>query len=105
MAVSTSGDQTTITLKSGTSATVINAHQDISGKVDKVSGKGLSTEDYTTAEKNKLSGIESGAQVNIIETIKISGNSQTVTNKTVDLDVFTKDEIADPENYLAYGIE
>ena len=33
----------------------------VSNKVDKVSGKGLSTEDYTTAEKNKLSGIEAGA--------------------------------------------
>ena len=33
-------------------------------KVDKVSGKGLSTHDYTTAEKNKLSGIASGAEVN-----------------------------------------
>lgn len=29
----------------------------LSGKVDKVSGKGLSTNDYTTAEKNKLSGL------------------------------------------------
>lgn len=27
---------------------------DISGKVDKVTGKGLSTNDYTTAEKDKL---------------------------------------------------
>ena len=27
------------------------------GKVDKVSGKGLSTNDYTTAEKNKLAGL------------------------------------------------
>lgn len=45
--------------------TVITAHQDISGKVDKVSGKGLSTNDYTTNEKNKLSGIEAGAQVNV----------------------------------------
>lgn len=27
------------------------------GKVDKVDGKGLSTNDYTTAEKNKLSGL------------------------------------------------
>lgn len=36
MSISTSGDQTTIQLKSGTSATVINAHQDISGKADKV---------------------------------------------------------------------
>ena len=26
-------------------------------KVDKVTGKGLSTNDYTTAEKNKLSGL------------------------------------------------
>lgn len=34
---------------------------DLSGKVDKVSGKGLSTNDYTTAEKNKLAGIADGA--------------------------------------------
>lgn len=34
---------------------------DVSNKVDKVSGKGLSTEDYTTAEKNKLSGIADDA--------------------------------------------
>ena len=33
-------------------------------KVDKVSGKGLSTNDYTTTEKNKLAGIASGAEVN-----------------------------------------
>ena len=33
----------------------------LGGKVDKVEGKGLSTNDYTTAEKNKLSGIASGA--------------------------------------------
>lgn len=30
-------------------------------KVDKVSGKGLSTNDFTTAEKNKLANISSGA--------------------------------------------
>ena len=33
----------------------------IGNKVDKVSGKGLSTNDYTTTEKNKLAGIESNA--------------------------------------------
>lgn len=37
----------------------------LGGKVDKVTGKGLSTEDYTTAEKNKLSGIATGAEVNV----------------------------------------
>ena len=36
----------------------------LNGKVDVVSGKGLSTNDYTTTEKNKLSGIASGAEVN-----------------------------------------
>lgn len=34
------------------------------GKVDKVSGKGLSANDYTDAEKSKLAGIAAGAQVN-----------------------------------------
>jgi len=33
----------------------------ISGKVDKVTGKGLSTEDFTTAEKSKLAGLENYA--------------------------------------------
>ena len=37
--------------------TALQEHQDISGKVDKVEGKGLSTEDYTTEEKSKLNGI------------------------------------------------
>lgn len=35
------------------------------GKVDKVSGKGLSTNDYTSAEKTKLAGIATGAEVNV----------------------------------------
>ena len=35
--------------------------EQIGQKVDKVTGKGLSTEDYTTAEKSKLAGIASGA--------------------------------------------
>lgn len=33
----------------------------LSGKVDKITGKGLSTEDFTTALLNKLNGIASGA--------------------------------------------
>ena len=47
----------------------------IGTKVNKVDGKGLSTNDYTTAEKNKLSGIASGAQVNSITGVK--GSSET----------------------------
>lgn len=37
----------------------------LGNKVDKVSGKGLSTEDYTSEEKTKLSGIAMGAEVNV----------------------------------------
>ena len=36
----------------------------VGNKVDKVDGKGLSTNDYTTEEKDKLSSIVSGAEVN-----------------------------------------
>ena len=36
----------------------------LAGKVDTESGKGLSTNDYTTNDKNKLAGIATGAEVN-----------------------------------------
>lgn len=42
-----------------------NSWNTVTNKVDKVSGKGLSTNDYTTTEKNKLSGIASGAEANV----------------------------------------
>ena len=36
----------------------------VADKVDKIAGKGLSTEDYSTAEKSKLAGIATGATAN-----------------------------------------
>lgn len=41
--------------------TANEARAALANKVDKVTGKGLSTNDYTTAEKNKLAGIAAGA--------------------------------------------
>lgn len=38
--------------------------QTLTNKVDKVAGKGLSTEDYTSAEKTKLGTIEANAEAN-----------------------------------------
>lgn len=72
----------------------------IDTKVDKVSGKGLSTNDYTTEEKNKLSGIAEGAQVNVIETVKVNGVALTPSSKAVNVSVPTgalasKDEVAE----------
>ena len=37
----------------------------ITNKVDKIDGKGLSTNDYTTTEKEKLAGIAANAEVNV----------------------------------------
>ena len=52
-----------------------NVQTQLNDKVDKVTGKGLSTNDYTSAEKTKLSGIETGAQKNTITGVK--GNAET----------------------------
>lgn len=56
------------------------------GKVDKDGDKVLSSNDYTTAEKNKLDGIAEGAQVNKISSFKANntevggtGNGVTVS--------------------------
>lgn len=62
----------------------------LGGKVDVVSGKGLSTNDYTSAEKQKLSGIASGAQVNVIESVKVNGTKVEPSSKAVDISVPTK---------------
>lgn len=58
-------------------------------KVDKVEGKGLSTNDYTTAEKTKLEGIESGAEANVLEGVQVNGTDLTITDKKVNVPVFT----------------
>ena len=42
-------------------ATAASVSSQINTKVDKVSGKGLSTNDFTSAEKTKLAGIATGA--------------------------------------------
>lgn len=59
-------------------------------KVDKVSGKGLSENDYTTAEKNKLNGIQAGAEVNVnADWNATSGDAQ----------IFNKPTIPDTSNF------
>lgn len=67
-------------------------------KVDKVAGKQLSTEDYTTAEKSKLGTIEEGAQVNVLEGITVGGTEQTITAKKVALGAMAgREEIAESD--------
>ena len=52
-------------------------------KVDKVTGKGLSTNDYTTAEKDKLAGIAEGANKTVVDATMSSTSTNPVQNKVV----------------------
>lgn len=57
--------------------------------VDKETGKGLSTNDYTDTEKTKLAGIDSGAQVNVIESISVNGTTATLSGKAASVTIET----------------
>lgn len=62
----------------------------LADKVDKVDGKGLSSNDYTSDEKTKLANVAAGAQVNVLEGIQKNGTTVTVTNKIANIEVPTK---------------
>lgn len=63
---------------------VINNHAEIiEGKVDRQTGKGLSTNDYTTEEKNKLAGLTNYNDSEVRElitalTLKVNGLEERV---------------------------
>lgn len=52
----------------------------LNGKVDKVEGKGLSTNDYTTAEKEKLAGLSAPTQITIASSAWSNGTFTTPAN-------------------------
>jgi len=60
-------------------------HPSDTTKVDKETGKGLSTNDYTTAEKNKLAGIASGAEVNVQSDWNATSGDAAILNKPTTL--------------------
>jgi hypothetical protein len=53
----------------------------LGNKVDKVSGKGLSANDYTTTEKTKLAGIAEGAEVNVQSDWNATSGDAFIKNK------------------------
>lgn len=65
----------------------------LAGKVDAEAGKGLSSNDYTTAEKEKLAGIAAGAQQNVIEAIQANGVALPVSEKAVNLPLATAEAV------------
>lgn len=98
--VDVKGDSTysiSIPLASAASAGVMSSADysklagiDAENIVYKEEGKGLSSNDYTNAEKEKLANIEDGAQVNIIQQVKVDGTALPVTNKAVNIPLSEK---------------
>ncbi len=70
-----------------------HVHPSDTSKVDKEAGKGLSTNDFTTALLNKLNGIEAGAEVNVQSDWNVTNtssdayikNKPSIPTKTSDL--------------------
>ena len=73
------GLQTALDSKANTS----DVASGLAGKVDKETGKGLSTNDYTTTEKNKLAGIETGANKTTVDSELSATSTNPLQNKTI----------------------
>lgn len=86
---------------------------ELNTKVDKIEGKGLSTNDYTTEEKNKLSSIAAGAEVNVNADWNATEGDAFILNKptipskvselTNDSEYITK-EVSNLTNYSTTAI-
>ncbi len=63
--ISTPDDGLGDALRNGFDKTNQNFSELYNSKVDKITGKGLSENDFTNSDKSKLNGIEAGAQVNV----------------------------------------
>lgn len=80
---------TAVTVDAGISGSSTNAIQNkavydaLANKVDKASGKQLSTNDFTTAEKTKLSGIATGATNVTVDSSLSSSSTNAIQNKAV----------------------
>ena len=71
---------------SSTYATKTEVTSGLEGKVDKVARSRLMTD----AEGSKLSGIAAGAQVNVLESVKVNNVAQHISDKAVNITVPTK---------------
>lgn len=83
--IATGANKTTIAANLTTTATgyaldATMGKQLQDNKVNKVSGKGLSTNDYTTAEKTKLAGIATGANKTVVDSAMSNDSTNPLQN-------------------------
>lgn len=69
--------------------------------VAKQTGYTLSQNDYTDTDKAKLDGVATGAQVNVIESVKVNNTALAVTNKSVNIPLVsaTANGVMSPDMY------
>ena len=73
--------------------------------VAKETGKGLSTNDYTTTEKNKLAGIATGANKTIVDSALNTSSTNPVQNKVIAGEINTlKKSVSDGKTLVATAI-
>ena len=82
----------------------------LASKVNVEAGKGLSTNDYTNEDKEKLQGIASGAQANVIEVVKINNEALPISGKAVNIPIATAQALgvvkgSADENKVSVGVD
>ena len=92
-ALETKADKIAVEEALGTKADKQEVIEALDTKVDKEPGKGLSTNDFTTEEKEKLSKLDINSNENVIEVIKQNGQALEITDKSVDIVTITEDEV------------
>lgn len=82
--------------KAGVTYLVSKIKEIANNKVDKVTGKGLSTNDYSTEEKDKLAGVDVGATKNVVDSTISSTSTNAISNKAVYEALLKKASTASP---------
>ena len=82
----------------------------LAGKVNVEAGKGLSTNDFTDDLMSKLEGIAAGAQVNVLEAVKVNGVALQISDKAVNIPIATAQALgvvkgSVDENKVAVGTD
>lgn len=89
---------------SGSPADAAKVGTELDKKVDKVTGKGLSTEDFTTAEKTKLAGIAEGATALTIDPTLTKEGQAADASETGNKITSLKEDLDENVNDLKSGI-
>ena len=94
-------NQSDLNTTNGNLATLSSA---VDNKVDKVTGKGLSTEDFTTALKDKLNGIEAEANKTVVDSALSSTSENPLQNKAINTALNGKAPTSHSSSATTYGV-